>query len=127
MAASPDDVFGEPDVRFGGELWLNVGSVIVLLVVLFQLTKAILLGRVKERALAIAVLAFHAYIIPANFINSASLGRISFAVYWIVLGLTFSSMDSEPSAEVCADVQECQNLPLGRAGQNSKDFVPNGV
>jgi hypothetical protein len=33
MAASPDDVFWGPEVRFAPELWLNVGSVIVLLLV----------------------------------------------------------------------------------------------
>jgi hypothetical protein len=60
--------------------------------VLISLAKDVLSVNSKNRTLAIAVLAFHAYVIPANFINSALLGHISFGLYWAVLGLSIAGI-----------------------------------
>ena len=47
----------------------------------------------KNRALAIATLSFHAFIIPANFVNNALFGHIAFVLYWVVLGLSVAGID----------------------------------
>lgn len=70
---------------------LTILIVIVLLLALIPITKYVLRPESENRALAIATLSFHAYIVPASFINSAILGHISFGLYWVVLGLSFAA------------------------------------
>jgi O-antigen ligase len=67
---------------------------------LIPIAKFVLDPGSQNRALAIATLSFHAYILPANFINSALLGHISYGLYWIVLGLSLSSAISRPAPRV---------------------------
>jgi O-antigen ligase len=67
---------------------------------LIPIAKYVLDPGSQNRALAIATLSFHAYILPANFINSALLGHISYGLYWIVLGLSLSSAISRPAPRV---------------------------
>jgi O-antigen ligase/polysaccharide polymerase Wzy-like membrane protein len=76
---------------------LTILIVIVLLLVLVPIAKYVLRQESKNRALAIATLAFHAYILPASFINSALLGHISFGLYWVVLGLSFAAASRDHS------------------------------
>jgi hypothetical protein len=77
-------------LEFG--LPLSILIVISLGIVLFDLVKYVLRKDSKHRALAIATLSFHAYIFPANFINSALLGHISYGLYWAVLGLAVAGI-----------------------------------
>ena len=79
-------------LEFG--LPLSVLAVLSLFIVLIPLAKYVLRWDSKNRALAIATLAFHAFIIPANFISSGILGHISFGLYWAVLGLSLAGMNS---------------------------------
>lgn len=67
-----------------------------LFIVLIPIAKHVLRCDSKHRALAIATLSFHAFMIPANFINSAVLGHISFGLYWVALGLSFAGIDRKP-------------------------------
>jgi O-Antigen ligase len=71
--------------------------VIVLFLTLIPISKYVLRPESKNRALAIATLSFHAYILPANFINSALLGHISFGLYWVALGLSLASTKCNPT------------------------------
>jgi O-antigen ligase len=75
---------------------LTILIVIVLVLALIPITKYVLRPESNNRALAIATLSFHAYILPANFINSALLGHISFGLYWVVLGLSFAAASEHP-------------------------------
>lgn len=76
---------------------LAILAVILLGIVLVPLTRFVLRQDSQDRALAIATMSFHAYIIPANFINSALLGHISFALYWVALGLSLAGMSRRPA------------------------------
>ena len=76
---------------------LSILIVVVLLLSLIPISKYVLRPKSKDRALAIATLSFHAYIIPSNFINSAILGHISFGLYWVVLGLSFAAANCNPT------------------------------
>lgn len=69
---------------------LSILAIIALCVMLTLLTKHILQPEAGDRALAITMVSFHAYLIPANFINSAVLGHIAFGLYWAVLGLSLA-------------------------------------
>jgi hypothetical protein len=79
-------------LEFGAPLTILI--VVVILLALIPISKYVLRPESKDRALAIATLSFHAYILPANFINSALLGHISFGLYWVVLGLSFAAANS---------------------------------
>lgn len=95
-------------LEFGIPLTLLI--VILLLFALIPITKYVMRPESKNRALAIATLSFHAYIIPANFINSALLGHISFGLYWAVLGLSFAYASDRPklrSARALVPHSEC--------------------
>jgi hypothetical protein len=78
-------------LEFG--LPLSVVAALSLFIVLIPIAKHVLRWDTKNRALAIATLSFHAFMIPANFINSALLGHISFGLYWAALGLSFAGID----------------------------------
>lgn len=85
---------------------LSILIVISLCIILIPLVKYVLHPKSKNRALAIATLAFHAYVIPANFINSALLGHISYGLYWVVLGLSVAGIGRNAASnprptEVC--------------------------
>jgi hypothetical protein len=71
---------------------LSILIVIMLLLGLIPIAKYVLRQDSTNRALAIATLSFHAYIIPANFINSALLGHISYGLYWVVFGLSLAGV-----------------------------------
>jgi len=77
-------------LEFGVPLSLLV--VASLCIVLTPLTKYVLRQSSGNRALAIATLSFHAYLFPANFINSAILGHVSFGLYWALLGLSLAGI-----------------------------------
>ena len=79
-------------LEFGAPLSILI--VVSLFIFLIILTKGVLREKSTDRALAIATLSFHAYLIPANFIDSAILGHISFGLYWVVLGLSFAGLRS---------------------------------
>jgi O-antigen ligase len=70
---------------------LTILIVTVLLLALVPIAKFVLRPESTNRSLAIATLSFHAYVVPAGFINSAILGHISFGLYWVVLGLSFAA------------------------------------
>jgi O-antigen ligase len=70
---------------------LSIVLVILLAATLFPITKYALRKDSMPRALVIATISFHAYIVPASFINSGILGHVSFGLYWAVLGLSLSS------------------------------------
>ena len=74
---------------------LSILALILLGLVLVPLARYALHQDSRDRALAIAVLSFHAYIIPASFINSALLGHISFGLYWAVLGLSLAGINCD--------------------------------
>jgi O-antigen ligase len=82
-------------LEFGVPLTILIGF--MLLITLIPVSKYVLRADSKKRALAIATLSFHAYILPANFINSALLGHISFGLYWVVLGLSFAAANNGPN------------------------------
>jgi O-antigen ligase len=81
-------------LEFGIPLTMLI--VIAMLFALIPVVKYVLRPESNNRALAIATLSFHAYILPANFINSALLGHISFGLYWAVLGLSFAAVSGHP-------------------------------
>jgi hypothetical protein len=81
-------------LEFGGPLTILIAS--MLLLALIPISKYVLRPESKNRALAIATLSFHAYILPSNFINSALLGHISYALYWVVLGLSLAAANCDP-------------------------------
>jgi O-antigen ligase len=92
-------------LEFGGPLLLLV--VASILWILITISKWVLRLESKDRAFAIATLSFHAYILPANFVNSALLGHVSFGLYWVALGLSLASIkinSSLQSARVSAPV-----------------------
>ena len=70
---------------------LSVLFVVLLLAMLLPVAKRVLRKESKHRALAIATLSFHMYLLPANFINSGILGHVSFGLYWAVLGLSLAA------------------------------------
>jgi len=70
---------------------LSILFVVVLVLMLIPVAKHVLRRDSKQRALSIATLAFHAYLFPASFINSAILGHVSFGLYWAVLGLSIAA------------------------------------
>jgi hypothetical protein len=70
---------------------LSIVFVVLLVLLLIPIGKHVLRRDSKQRTLAIATLAFHAYLFPASFINSAILGHISFGLYWAVLGLSIAA------------------------------------
>jgi hypothetical protein len=76
-------------LEFG--LPLSMFFVVVLISMLILVAKRVLRKESKHRALAIATLSFHMYLLPANFINSGILGHVSFGLYWAVLGLSLSA------------------------------------
>jgi O-antigen ligase len=84
-------------------LFLEFGIPLTLLIAflifraLIPIAKYVLRQDAKNRALPIATLSFHAYIIPASVINSALLGHISFGLYWVVLGLSLAEALSRPA------------------------------
>lgn len=75
---------------------LAVLTIILLCAVLRSFLKYVLRPESKDRELAIAALAFHAYIIPGSIINSALLGHISFGLYWVLMGLAVSTLKVDP-------------------------------
>lgn len=79
-------------LEFGVPLSLFV--VLLLILGLVPLARYVLRRDSQNRALAIAILAFHAYLFPANFINSGILGHISFGLYWALLGLSIAGCAS---------------------------------
>ena len=79
-------------LEFGVPLSLFV--VLLLILGLVPLARYVLRRDSQNRALAIATLAFHAYLFPANFINSGILGHISFGLYWALLGLSIAGCAS---------------------------------
>jgi hypothetical protein len=83
-------------LEFGAPLSILI--VVMLLSALIPISKYVLCPESKNRALAIATLSFHAYILPSNFINSALLGHISFGLYWVVLGLSLAAAKCYPSS-----------------------------
>lgn len=70
----------------------------VLVLMLIPVAKHALRTDSKQRSLAIATLAFQAYLFPASFINSAILGHISFGLYWAVLGLSVAAASNRKSS-----------------------------
>ncbi len=82
-------------LEFGVPLTILIVS--MLLLALIPISKYVLRPESKNRALAIATLSFHVYILPANFIDSALLGHISYALYWVVLGLSLAAANCDPS------------------------------
>jgi len=80
-------------LEFGVPLTILIVS--MLLLALIPISKYVLRPESKNRALAIATLSFHAYILPSNFINSALLGHISYALYWVVLGLSLAAANCD--------------------------------
>ncbi len=78
---------------------LAIVTVVLLCMILIFLVRYVLDNNSKERALAIAVLSFHAYVIPASFINSALLGHVSFGLYWAVLGLSLGGINSSSRSQ----------------------------
>jgi hypothetical protein len=76
---------------------LSILFVVLLVLMLIPVGKHVLRRDSKQRALAIAVLAFHAYLFPASFINSAILGHVSFGLYWAVLGLSIAAASNRTS------------------------------
>jgi len=70
---------------------LSILFVFLLVLMLIPVGKHVLRRDSKQRTLAIATLAFHAYLFPASFINSAILGHVSFGLYWAVLGLSIAA------------------------------------
>lgn len=81
-------------LEFGAPLTILIVS--MLLLALVPISKYVLRSESQNRALAIATLSFHAYILPANFIDSALLGHISFGLYCAVLGLSFAAASDNP-------------------------------
>jgi len=71
---------------------------VVLVLMLIPVAKHVLRADSKQRAFPIATLAFHVYLFPASFINSAILGHVSFGLYWAVLGLSIASVTGERRA-----------------------------
>jgi O-antigen ligase len=69
----------------------------LLSVVLIPIVRFTMQKRSHDRALEIATLSFFAYIVPANFINSALLGHISFGLFWVVLGLSIADTSQAPA------------------------------
>jgi hypothetical protein len=84
-------------LEFG--LPLSAFAALSLWMVLIPIAKHVLRWNSRNRALAIATLSFHAFVIPANFINSALLGHISFALYWAVLGLSLADIGSNATLQ----------------------------
>jgi O-antigen ligase len=81
-------------LEFGAPLTILI--VVVIFLALIPISKYVLRPESENRALAIATLSFHAYILPASFINSALLGHTSFALYWVVLGLSLAAATGNP-------------------------------
>jgi O-Antigen ligase len=81
-------------LEFGAPLTILI--VVVILLALIPISKYVLRPESENRALAIATLSFHAYLLPASFINSALLGHTSFALYWVVLGLSLAAATRDP-------------------------------
>src|SRR5262249_28054751 len=73
---------------------LSIVFVVLLVLMLIPVGRHVLRRDSQQRALAIATLAFHAYLFPASFINSAILGHVSFRLYWAVLGLSLAAAAS---------------------------------
>ena len=73
---------------------LSIVFVVLLVLMLIPVGRYVLRRDSKQRALSIATLAFHAYLFPASFINSAILGHVSFGLYWAVLGLSLAAAAS---------------------------------
>lgn len=82
---------------------LSILFVVVLVLTLVPITKYVLRRDSNQRALAIATLAFHAYLFPANFINSAILAHISFGLYWAVLGLSIAAASNRRPMAIATD------------------------
>lgn len=70
---------------------LTILIVGLLIIVLVPLAKYALRKDSQNRALVIAIVSFHAYVFPANFVNSALLGHITFGLYWVILGLSLAA------------------------------------
>ncbi|MGO8797258.1 MAG: O-antigen ligase family protein [Candidatus Sulfotelmatobacter sp.] len=79
---------------------LTILAVVLLCVVMVPLARYVLLPSSKDKALAIATLSFHAYIIPASLVNSALLGHISFGLYWAVLGLSLAGINCDTTQKI---------------------------
>lgn len=69
---------------------ISMFFLLLLLLGLVPIARFVLRQDSQNRALPIATLAFHAYLFPANFINSGVLGHISFGLYWALLGLSIA-------------------------------------
>ena len=82
---------------------LSILFVVLLVLMLVPVGKHVLRRDSEQRALAIATLAFHAYLFPACFINSAILGHISFGLYWAVLGLSIAAASNRTSRAISTD------------------------
>jgi hypothetical protein len=83
---------------------LSIVILLLLFAALLLIAKYVLRRESNNRALGIATLSFHAYILPANFINSALLGHVSFGLYWVVLAL---SLACATCGDFWATLQEC--------------------
>jgi O-Antigen ligase len=81
---------------------LSIVFVVLLVLVLIPVGKHVLRRDSKQRTLAIATLAFHAYLFPASFINSGILGHITFGLYWAVLGLSIAAASNRTSRVIAA-------------------------
>jgi hypothetical protein len=79
---------------------LSILFVVLLVLMLIPVGQHVLRRDSKQRTLAIATLAFHAYLFPASFINSAILGHISFGLYWAVLGLSIAAAGNRTSRAI---------------------------
>jgi len=77
-------------LEFGVTLSLFI--LLLLVLGLVPIARYVLRQDSQDRALAIATLAFHVYLFPANFINSGVLGHISFGLYWALLGLAIGGV-----------------------------------
>ena len=86
---------------------LSIVFVVLLVLLLIPVGKHVLRSDSKQRALAIATLAFHAYLFPASFINSAILGHISFGLYWAVLGLSLAAAASNRTSRAISIARSC--------------------
>lgn len=82
-------------LEFGGPLTILILFMITL--ALIPISKYVFRLDSKNRAIAIATLAFHIYILPSSFINSAVLGHISFGLYWAALGLSLATASYSPT------------------------------
>jgi hypothetical protein len=76
-------------LEFGAPLTILILCAITL--ALIPISKYVLRPDSKNRAIAVATLAFHIYVLPSSFINSAVLGHISFGLYWVALGLSLAT------------------------------------